>query len=196
MPKSYPRFRLAPLGTSSLPSKIQEFFFAMAPVALLSYDSVTFFARPKKVTKEKTPKSNTRDDFPRLCHRFQPSWARILFLAEIGTRVITFSTLRRDFGFLPTQNLRWKAVRPYSMVLCVFASLWQKITSSCKKKGVDCPPRTNIYSFRFSELYLDQLIKRFYFVSIIRCIILLPLYSNREKYTPDANLLALKVAGM
>ena len=60
---------------------------------------VTFFVRPKKVTKEKTPKSNTRDGFPRACRRFQPLFPSSISLAEIGTHAITATTHNRDFGF-------------------------------------------------------------------------------------------------
>lgn len=72
---------------------------------LLSFAFVTFFARPKKVTKEKTPKSNARDGCPRACHRFQPFYISALSVAEIGTRAITLSPRGRDFGFRLVQNI-------------------------------------------------------------------------------------------
>jgi hypothetical protein len=90
---------------------------------LLFFAFVTFFARPKKVTKEKTPKSNARDGFPRACRRFQPFCALVLSLAEIGTHAITFSAHGRDFGFPSAQILQCTASWAYSMdshSICTF----------------------------------------------------------------------------
>jgi len=50
---------------------------------------VTFFDCPKKVTKEKTPKSNARDAFPRARIRFQPLCSSAFVFAEIGSHAIT-----------------------------------------------------------------------------------------------------------
>jgi hypothetical protein len=75
---------------------------------LHSFAFVTFFARPKKVTKEKTPKSNARDGFPHTCYRFQPLYTVFVPLAEIGTRAITSFAHSHDFG-PPRRISTWTA---------------------------------------------------------------------------------------
>ena len=82
---------------------------------LISFVFVTFFARPKKVTKEKTPKSNARDGLPRFRCRFQPSCALVLALAEIGTHAITSFARSRDFGSHPVHYMHSTELRAYSM---------------------------------------------------------------------------------
>jgi hypothetical protein len=70
---------------------------------------VTFFACPKKVTKEKTPKSNARDGFPRTCLRFQPFCSSSFAFAEIGSHANTTFSHPPRFRFPTAQNSIWTA---------------------------------------------------------------------------------------